>query len=234
MYRMTKIERVKTGIKGLDELISGGIPAQSTILLSGVAGSGKTLFAFQFLYNGAVKYKEPGVYISLEEEPERIIKSVSVTFGWNLNNLIKKKLISVIKAELYNFDKLKMLIQDEVDRIKAKRLVIDQSTILGLFFEKPLEVRKGIFELSRMLRKLGCTTILISELTEGTTGISAFGVEEFIVDGIIILYYLKEGNVFTRALSIRKMRNTDHDTGIHPIRITKDGIIVYPTEQVFK
>jgi len=231
---MTRVERVKTGIEGLDELINGGIPANSTVLLSGVAGSGKTLFAFQFLYNGAVKYKEPGVYVSLEEEPERIIKSVTSTFGWNLKNLIKKRKLSVVKAELYNFDKLKMMIQDEVDRIKAKRLVLDQSTILALFFERPLEVRKGIFELSRMLRKLGCTTLLISELTEGKKGISAFGVEEFVVDGIIILYYIKEGNVFTRALSIRKMRNTAHDTGVHPIRITKKGIIVYPTEQVFE
>lgn len=231
---MAKLTRVKTGIEGLDELLNGGIPAHSTVLLSGVAGSGKTLFAFQFLYNGIVKYKEPGVYISLEEEPERIIESVRNTFGWDLEKLIRKKMLSVVKAELYNFDKLKMLIQDEVDRIKAKRLVIDQSTILALFFERPLEVRKGIFELSRMLRKLGCTTLLISELTEGKKGISAFGVEEFVVDGVIILYYIKEGNVFTRALSIRKMRNTAHDTGIHPVRITKKGITVYPTEQVFE
>lgn len=228
------IERVKTGIKGLDELINGGIPKESTVLLSGGAGTGKTLFAFQFLYNGAVKHKEPGVYVSLEEEPERLIKNVSIAFGWDLNSLMKKKLLSVVKVELYNFDKLKALIQDEVDRIKAKRLVIDQSTVLGLFFEKKLQVRKSIFELSRMLKNLGCTTIVISEITEGQQGISAFGVEEFVADGIVILYYLKEGNVFTRALSIRKMRTTSHDTGIHPIQITKEGIEVFPTEQVFE
>ncbi|MDI6798687.1 MAG: ATPase domain-containing protein [Candidatus Aenigmarchaeota archaeon] len=228
------IERVKTGIKGLDELMGGGIPRGSTVLLSGGAGTGKTLFGIQFLYNGAIRYKEPGVYVSLEEEPGRVIKNTLDAFGWDLNSLINKKLLSVIKAELYNFDKLKALIEDEVDRIKAKRLVIDQSAILGLFFEKKFQVRKSIFELSKMLKNLGCTTVIVSEIPEGTPAISSFGVEEFVADGIIILHFLREGNVLTRALSVRKMRTTYHDTGIHPIQITKKGIEVFPTEQVFE
>lgn len=228
---MENVERIKSGIKGMDELISGGFPKDSTILVAGTTGTGKTTLCLNFLMNGALKYKEPGVYISLEEEPKRIINNVKSCFSWSIDELIKKNMIKLVKAELYDFDKLKILIEDEVDAIKAKRLIIDPTTIISLYFEKPLEIRRSIFDLDRSVKKLGCTTLMTSEIPEGTAGISAFGVEEFVADGIIILFYYT-GKRFTRALSIRKMRATRHDTGIHPIEITRDGIVVYPSERV--
>ena len=228
------IERVKTGIPGLDELIEGGIPKESTVLLAGVAGAGKTIFGVQFVYNGALYHNEPGVYISLEEDPERIVKNISLTFGWDLRSLMEKNLLSFITAELYSFEKLIDMIEGQVSKIGAKRLVIDPSTVLGLYFEKTLEVRKSILEISKLLKRLGCTSLLISEVPEGSKRISSFGVEEFVADGIIILYYFKEEGFFTRALCVRKMRATNHDTGIHPIQITSNGIVVFPKERIFE
>lgn len=225
-------KRLKTGIKGLDELMEGGFPTGSTILVSGGTGSAKTTLCMQYLYYGA-KNDEPSVYISLEETPERMMLNFKKTFNWDLNELIKKKKLFMTRAELYDFEKLKILIEDVVERFKATRLVIDPTTVLGLFFEKDLQIRRSMLELDRMLKKLGCTTLMTSEVPEGQTGISTFGIEEFASDGIIILYYTREGNVFTRALTVRKMRATKHDSGIHPIEITKQGIVVYPTEQVF-
>lgn len=229
---MEKLVRVKSGIKGLDELISGGFPSASTVLVTGGAGTGKTTMCLNYLIQGALTYKEPGVFISLEEDPERIIWNAKTSFSWPVDDLIKKKLLKFVRAEVYDFDKLRMVIEDEVDSICAKRLVIDPTTVLSLYFEKPLEIRRGILDLDRMLKKIGCTTLLTSEVAEGLSGISAFGVEEFTADGIIILYYLRRENVFVRALTIRKMRATKHDTGIHPIEITKDGVIIYKNKLI--
>ncbi|MEM5794479.1 MAG: ATPase domain-containing protein [Candidatus Aenigmatarchaeota archaeon] len=227
------VERIKTGIPGLDDLIGGGFPQSSTILLSGVAGAGKTIFCLQFIYNGAYVYNEPGVYISLEEEPERLISYAVEEFNWNFKELIEKKMVSFVSAEMYSFEKLRDLIETEVTKLKAKRLVIDPSTILGLYFEKALQVRKSILDLTRLVKRLGCTTILVSEIEEGSGKISGLGVEEFVADGIIILYYIKEAGFYTRGLCVRKMRATDHDSGVHPIQITKNGLVVFPKEQIF-
>lgn len=227
---MEELVRVKSGITGLDELISGGFPPSSTVLITGGAGCGKTTMCMNYLVKGALTYNEPGVYVSLEEDPERIIWNAKTSFNWPINELIKKKLLKFVRAEVYDFDKLRMVIEDEVDSIGAKRMVIDPTTVLSLYFEKPLEIRRGLLDLDRMLKKIGCTTLLTSEVAEGLSGISAFGVEEFTADGIIIMYYIRRENVFIRALTIRKMRATKHDTGIHPIEITKDGIVIYTTE----
>lgn len=228
------MERVKTGIKGLDELIGGGIPKGSTVLITGGPGTGKSTFGMNFLVNGALKYNEPGLYISLEEEAERLIKNVKSTFGWPIDDLVEKKLLKVVKAELYDFEKLKMMIENEVESRNVQRLVIDPSTVIGLYFENPLQIRRSMLELDKLLKRLGCTTFLICEVPEGHQGISVFGVEEFTSDGIIILYYLKAENVFIRALTVRKMRTTEHDKAIHPMGITKDGVVVYPTSKVFE
>lgn len=226
------IDRVKTGIPGLDELIGGGIPKESSILLTGVAGTGKTILAMQFLYNGALHFNEPGIYVSMEEEPHRLIRNFSSNFGWDIQELIDKKLLSFITAELYSFEKLRNLIETEISSIKATRIVIDPITILGLYFERTQDVRKCIVELSRSLKDLGCTTLLVSELPEGSKGISTFGAEEFVADGIIILHYLEKPGGSNIAVSIRKMRNTGHDTGFHPVQITQSGAVIFSKEQI--
>lgn len=229
----TKINRVKTGIEGLDELISGGFVEGSTILVTGTPGSGKTTFSMQYLYYGAKDYKEPGIFISLEEDPDRMINNFENTFNWNIRELMSDKKLVMTKVELYDFDKMRITIEDLVDKFNAQRLVIDPTTVLGLYFEKELQIRRSLLELDSMLKKLGCTTLMTNEIPEGSGGISAFGIEEFTADGIVVLYYTKDGNVFTRSLAVRKMRATNHDTSIHPVEITKRGMVVYPTEHIF-
>jgi KaiC/GvpD/RAD55 family RecA-like ATPase len=227
-----EIERVNSGVEGLDKLISGGFPQGSTILITGGPGTGKSTLCLNYLMIGALKYNEPGIFISLEEDYSRILWNIKASFSWPIEELIKKNIVKIVRAEIYDFDKLRMLVEDEVDSIGAKRLVIDPTTVLSLFFEKPLEIRRGILDLDRMLKKLGCTSLLTSDVPDGGNGISSFGIEEFTSDGIIILYYLQKRNVFVRALTVRKMRATRHDMGIHPMEITKDGIVVYPKELI--
>lgn len=226
------VARIKTGIDGLDELIEGGFPDNSVILLTGTCGTGKSMFAMNFLVYGAM-HDEPGVYVSLEESMDETVREMKA-FGWPVEDLIKSNKLLIVQPEMYNFDALMTTIEDAVDKIHAKRLVIDSASIIGMYFENEFKVRKSLLELSRMLKKLGCTTIAISEIREGSISLSPYGVEEYVVDGVVVLHYLKKGNMFIRAVSIRKMRSTRHSSKIHPIEIREvGGVIVYPSEQLF-
>jgi len=226
------MEQVTTGIKGLDTLLRGGLPKGSTTLVSGTPGSGKTILSVQFLVNGYLQAKEKGFYISLEEDVDRMEKYMSKAFGWPIRELRKKGNLIMIRSDVYDFEKFKDLIETTVEKNGVERVVIDPITVISLFFEKPLEIRRSLLELDRMLKKLNCTSLLTCEIPEGTNAISSFGIEEFTSDGIIILTY-KIGA--PRGIVIRKMRLVDHDKEIHPFEIKEGkGIVVYPTEKLFK
>jgi len=226
------MEQVTTGIKGLDVLLRGGLPKGSTTLVSGTPGSGKTILSMQFLVNGYLQAKEKGFYISLEEDVDRMESYMSKSFGWPIKELRKKGKLILVRSDVYDFEKFKDLIETTVEKNGIERVVIDPITVLSLFFERPLEIRRSLLELDRMLKKLNCTSLLTCEIPEGSNAISSFGIEEFTSDGIIVLTY-KIGA--PRGVVIRKMRLVDHDKEIHPFEIKSGkGIIVYPTEKLFK
>lgn len=228
----TALKRVQTGVKGFDELVEGGFPERSLIIVTGTCGTGKSTFAMRFLVEGALK-GEPGVYVCLEESVEENIAGMKF-FGWPIEQLIKEKKLLVTKPELYDFDKLLTLIEDSISKIKAKRVVVDSSSIIGLYFKDAFKVRKAIIDLENSLKRLGCTSIIINEINEGSEGLSTFGVEEFVADGVVVLYCQKKENYYSRAVAIRKMRTTEHSMKIHPIQIKRaGGIIVFPSEEVF-
>jgi len=225
------IEIVPTGIEGLDELLKGGLPSGSTTLVSGSPGSGKTILSLQFLVNCAIR-GENGLYISLEEDVERMKEYLSVAFKWPLEELIKKGRLLMLKSDIYDFEKFKDLIETNVEKMKIKRLVIDPITVLSLFFESPFQIRRSLLELDHMLKKLKCTSLLTCEIPEGSQAISSFGIEEFTCDGIILLFY-KIGA--PRGIVIRKMRLIEHDRDVHPFEIkAKKGIVVYPNQKLLK
>lgn len=219
---MKKIERVKTGIKGLDELISGGFPSGSSILITGTAGSGKSMLAMQYLYYGAKEHGERGLFISLEEEPERLIDDFSPILK-DIEDLVKDKKIMIVKTELYKFDEAKSMIEDLIDKFKPTRVVVDPTTIVSLYFENVLQARRSLVELTEMLKKLGCTTLMTSESDERQP--VTLGIEEFIVDAVVVLNCgIDVVGGKPRSLYVKKMRRTKHDLNTHPFEITTDGI----------
>lgn len=220
--------RTSTGIYGLDKLIEGGIPNNNIISLSGTSGSGKTIFGLQFLCKGASEYGENGVFISLEEDPERLIKTCE-SFGWNARKLIKENKLIIAKTPLYKFNVLKEIIRDNVSEINAKRLVIDPGAMIDLFFERSIESRKAIVELGVMLKKLKCTSIVTNEENKYVPNRT-----DYSSDGIIYLFYTKVMNQFMRMISVVKMRGTKHSEKIHPMKIDKKGIEVMGEEEVFQ
>jgi len=220
--------RTRTGIYGLDKLIEGGMPKNNLISLSGTSGSGKTIFSLQFVCKGASEYDEPGVFISLEEEPEKLIKTCE-SFGWNATKLIKENKLIITKTPLYKFNVLKEIIRDKVSEIKAQRLVIDPGAMIDLFFERPIESRKAIIELAEMLKKLDCTCLITNEENKYNPNRT-----DYSSDGIIYLFYTKVMNQFMRMISVVKMRGTKHSEKIHPLKITSKGIEVLNEEEVFQ
>lgn len=230
----TVILRVETGIPGLDGLIENGIPRTSLNLLSGHCGTGKSTFAMQFLYYGAKEKDEPGVYISLEKDPEEIIENMK-RFSWNITDLIKQKKISIIKPDLSKFDTMKKVIEDEVDRIGAKRLVIDPFTLITAYFANVYDARKALADLKRTMKKLDCTALAVSDIPEGNETFSSTGFEEFVVSSVIVLGLLlnRDSNVYVRTLVVRKMEATKHSLKLVPIEISNDGLVAHPESEVF-
>ncbi len=228
-----KMEVIESGIEGLDKILGGGLPKNSFILLSGTCGTGKSIFGMNFLIEGALR-GEPGIYISLEESPDSSIQQMKL-LGWPVDELVKKKKLLILQPELYNFDALLTTIEDSVEKIKAKRLVIDSISIIGMYFADPYKVRKSLLGLGSLLKKVKCTTIAIDEIREGTPSLSSYGVEEFVADGVIVLYLIKRSNIYVRAILIRKMRGLDHSTKIHPMEIKlPKGMVIYPSQELFE
>jgi len=225
-------ERVKTGITGLDELIEGGLIPRSLNLLTGTAGTGKTLMSSQFIYNGLKDYDQSAVYVSFEE-PIEAIKENRLSFGWDFTPYEKKEKVVFVRYDPFHVEDIYELIETNVKKLGAERVVIDSVSALGLYVRDTPEIRRMIFNVAFLLRKLSCTTLLISEILPMQESLSRFGVEEFVSDGVIVLYYNKVGSQFSRSLTVWKMRNSDHSNKIHPYKITSKGITVYSKEEAY-
>jgi circadian clock protein KaiC len=214
--------RVKTGIPGLDPLISGGVLHKSINLVTGETGTGKTIFSCQYLWHGLQK-GETCVYITLEEDPEDI-KEDALQFGWDFQKYIDKDLCRIIYHDPAQVNNLSSILIDEIKSMKAKRLVIDPTSVMGLTVKDPAMIRKMLLNLINVIKRTECTAILTSEVTEDSKGLSRFGVEEFVADAVFILNYIGLGESSARSLIVRKMRRTNHGKDIYPLEITSNGL----------
>ncbi|MFW9907745.1 MAG: ATPase domain-containing protein [Candidatus Thorarchaeota archaeon] len=239
-----EIERVKTGIPGLDELIEGGFPRGDTILVAGKAGTGKTILANQFLYNGAVMYNEPGVLVTLEESPMAIKRNM-LRFGMDLEAIEKKKMLSIADlspsreiarvkiGEYPSFDLsgLEAIILSHMKKVNAKRVVIDTLSIMAYKFRSRDILREEFFKLAASLTSTGATLLLTSEIPAQEGGLGVFDIEAFLASGVVVLYNDKISDTSrTRSIEILKLRGSKHSSRIHSMRITDEGIRVWPGE----
>ncbi len=226
------MNRVSTGIPGLDEIIEGGFPESSSVLLSGGAGTGKSIFAMQYLYHGALNKGEPGVYITMEEGAHNLWWNTK-RFRWDLLPLEQKNMLRIYKFEpgkdnRNDLEDQNAKIIEKAQSLKAKRLVIDSITAFSFWTEKNSDIRYAVYSLINELRKLKCTTILTCETVGDKNAVSRFGVEEFLTDGLVQLHFSPPH----RYAVVRKMRGTKHDTRVHPLVINDEGISINSQEEV--
>jgi len=216
------VERVTSGIVGLDKYMEGGFVKNSVNLISGSTGTGKSIFGLQYIWYGLQK-GENGVYISLEQEPDDIFADAGL-FDWDFKKYIDQKKCVIEYLSTWNLEELPLIVLDRINEVKAKRFVLDSITLVS----SELEHERMRSELSEFLNKLkhsGATSLLICEIPESTKALSTFGVEEYLVDGIVVLNYLEfVAGGSPRSLLIRKMRRTRHGSDIYPFQITNKGI----------
>jgi len=250
-------ERVKTGIKGLDELIEGGLPRGYSYLLLGGPGTGKTTFGAQYLYKGATEFAENGMYVTFDEPPYSIISNMQ-RYGWNLTDEERQGRlgfvdVSPIKREAkagtfvpaalqqsflgaakFNLDDVVSAISEVKRKVDAKRCVIDSISALTLQYKDNFEIRQQVLRLIKVLTEMDLTTIMLAEIPEDRQDMTTFGPEAFLAQGVIVLhmYRVEESNV--KALEVRKMRGVKHTDRLCPYRVTAEGIEVYPEETVFR
>ena len=229
------LRKERTGIPGFDEITGGGLPAGRPTLVCGSAGAGKTLFAMEFLFRGAMIYNEPGVFISFEETSEELATNVA-SLGFDLKQLIAdKKLVLdyvfIERSEIeetgeYDLEGLFLRLGHAIDQVGAKRIVLD--TLEALFSALPNEaiIRAELRRLFRWLKEKGITAVITCERGEGT--LTRYGLEEYVADCVILLDNRVQNQVSTRRLRIVKYRGTSHGTNEYPFLIDDKGFSVLP------
>jgi len=223
-----KTTKVPTHIPNFDNLIGGGFINESTNLIIGNSGNGKTIFAMQFLIGG-MKKGEKALYVTFEEKKEQFYKNMKI-FGWDLESYEKKGLFTFLE---YTPLKVKTMLEEGGGTIesiilkeKISRLVIDSITSFELLFEKELEKREATLDLINMLKKWACTVLLTLESDASNKRMLGTRAVEFESDSIILLYFLKQKNIRKRYLEILKMRGTNHSKNTYGFTIGKSGISI--------
>lgn len=225
-------ERIKSGIRGLDELIDGGLLRKATVTLSGPSGSGKSTFGMQFLVNGAELYREPGIYIAIEETKESMYKHMK-SYRWDLKKLERNNQLLFLDyppREVEQFLFQKGVIEEFTETIGAERVVLDSVMPIALLFKTEEERKSGFLRLLDAIKRWKTTTILITEDTPTTTQDilprTMYGIET-LTDAWIHLYYLytKKGER-KRAMEIVKMKGTKHTMGLIDVEMDEEGFKV--------
>ncbi|MGE5697697.1 MAG: circadian clock protein KaiC [Candidatus Sericytochromatia bacterium] len=233
------LPKAATGIRGLDEITRGGLPRGRTTLLSGGAGTGKTLLALQFLVAGAREYGEPGVLLTFEESTAKVSANVA-SLGFDLDGLQRDRMLVADsfrvepsefgEAGEFDFEPLFILLADSIERIGAKRVVLDTIEVLFEAFEEQTIVRAELRRLFCWLEARSVTAIVTGE--RGETGLTRHGIEEYVSDCVIVLNQRVREEIATRILRIVKYRGSAHETNEYPFLISSSGIAVLPSTSV--
>ncbi len=249
------VEKVKTGIPGLDKALEGGIPKNNVVLVSGGAGTGKSTLCMQYLINGAKLFGEKGLYISTEQKRKELIKA-GTNFGWDIEGLEQKNLLKIEYFDVVQSDNALEKIYDLYTAFTPKRIVLDSLTtftdsllVSGMREDTAFSMvqvaesvspiprtekvvaKSLLYHLMNKIRLFDATVMLTTELPEKSNFLSADNISEFICDGVIALYYLGVGSVENRSMIIRKMRYTSHEKKSILYEIGSNGIHLIKEEE---
>jgi len=233
------LPKAPTGIRGLDEITRGGLPRGRSTLVTGGTGSGKTLLGLHFLVAGAREHGEPGVLVTFEESAEKVSANVA-SLGFDLDALQRDQLLvvhafRVDPAELvetgeFDLEPLFLLLGDTIERIGAKRVVLDTIELLFSAFQDQAIVRAELGRLFRWLEDRAVAAIVTGE--RGDSGLTRHGIEEYVSDCVIVLDHRIHEEISTRRLRVLKYRGSAHETNEYPFLISARGFVVLPITSV--
>jgi len=230
-----EIEKVLSGIKGLDDITRGGLPKGRPSLVSGGPGCGKTLFAMEFIVRGITDYGEHGVFVAFEEKIDDL-KMNFRSMGFDLDDLVRQKKlildhINIERSEIeetgeYDLEGLFIRLGSLIDEVGAKRIAIDTLEALFSSFANEAILRSELRRLFLWLKDRGVTAVVTGE--RGDPMITKYGLEEYVADCVITLDHRVTNQIATRRLHIVKYRGSIHGTDEYPFLISEDGISVLP------
>ena len=233
------LEKAPTGITGFDAITRGGLPAGRPTLLCGGPGCGKTIFAIEFLVNGAEQFDEPGVFVAFEETPGDLAANVA-SLGYDLARLGRDERVIVEHIRLdpsemeevgsYTLDGLFIRLDLAVRTVKAKRIVIDSLEVLFARLHDASIIRGELQRLFRWLKDRGLTAIITAE--RGEPGLTRQGLEEYVSDCVVLLDQRVDDLVTTRLLRVVKYRGSSHGADEYPFLIDEGGFSVLPMTSV--
>ena len=232
---ITLLPKSPTGIQGLDEITGGGLPRGRPTLVCGGAGCGKTLLATEFLVRGAVQFNEPGVLMAFEET-EKELKANVASLGFDLEGLVRQKIIIVDHVHIersevqesgeYDLEGLFVRLGYAIDSIGAKRVVLDTLEVLFASLPNEAMLRSELRRLFRWLKDKGVTAVITAE--RGRESLTRHGLEEYVSDCVILLDHRVNDQIATRHLRVVKYRGAQHGTNEFPFLIGDEGISVLP------
>ncbi len=221
-------DRCQTGIGKLDDLLGGGIPRGSSLLIAGVAGTGKTVLGLEFVYRGALA-GEKGIIFSFEETDARL-RAEARGLGWEFDAEIASGMIEIVfipQPDILVEQDLLMM-QEKIVAMGAARVVVDSLSVFVRKIKDEQLVRDKVFQIATVVQNSNAVGFLATDIPYGSALMSRFGVEETVVDGVIILTAKEEGLERQRYLEVYKLRNTAHLKGRHTMTIMTGGIQIFP------
>jgi len=221
-------DRLATGISTLDDLLGEGIPRGSSLLAAGASGTGKTALLLEFLYRGALA-GEKGILFSFEETEERL-RATGRGLGWALDAELERGMLEIVFIPQPNIlvDADVLMMKDRIEAMGAKRVAIDSVSVFMHKIDEPSIVRTKVFQLATIVQNSGAVGFFATDIPYGANQLSRTGVEETVVDGVILLSATEEGMARQRYIEVYKLRNTAHVTGRHEMAIGAGGITITP------
>ncbi|MFH1835267.1 MAG: ATPase domain-containing protein [Methanobacteriota archaeon] len=234
------MEKIPTGIPGLDDMLEGGLIRGRPYIVTGGPGAGKTILTMQFLMEG-VRKKERGIFITLEENSNQIVQDMA-EFGWDLRGIKlldtyqdpesgawQLKSESVMSKPDFTLSNLINTIKSRISSYNPKRMVIDSLTSIRMLYDEDSNPRREILSLMNFLSRIDVTTLLTIESSDEDRPL----MEEFLASGVVKMLKIKHEGETINAISIEKMRGSSFDKHTRPLKITDQGITVFPLETVF-
>ena len=223
------MELVKTGVPGFDEIVIGGIQKNRCVLLSGVPGTGKTIFGFQFICGGT-EQGENGLFISCEENKERIIAYASGLCENFMNHKGKVTILHYpLTGKMFTFGE----ILDLIKKNNIKRVVLDSLSVFSYMIGDKVTYRKEIADFISKIKEHNVTLLVTSEKSFEHLDNVVYHIEDFLFDGVILFSKIRKGSSYERCITVAKLRGQKHLLGIYPFTISEKGIEVFPQELPF-
>lgn len=219
------IEKIKTGINGLDHVLKGGLRKNSSLLITGAPGTGKTIMILQFIYHGAKDYNEKGIFIATEESLSDLRKNAK-NFGMNFADMEKKGKIFLVEKPLTALKGGIASIKGLLDLIKKKnikRVALDSLIFFEYLYPKfnnnRIEFRRQVMLFMQQMKRAGVTFMTVSERKITDIDRLEYDMMDFVFEGFIILSRIRKGSYFERILTVAKIRGQDHSLDVYPITI---------------